>query len=322
MRHSILLLCCTTADRIERCAFNMSIIIQRSLSIATLVGALQSAVWFFFLPSLVKPYWARIFGNFTNPQAEVLLWAIGAPYMLLYIIVAAMPSYFIDVKFIQQYKISTDPWPWRSNHRHQFWNKTYKSIMLDFFNFVVFLPTLIHIKTVLFSSHVMSFSIDDYPTPSIESAATLLSMGLIHEFGFYWTHRLMHMYPSLYKYHKVHHEYKQNNVLSAQYFHTIDFLISIALPTILTTEIIRPHGFTQLQFGLWVLTANFDDHLGYAFPWSAVRWFPLSAGTDAHEYHHSVNMGCYGSKLSLWDWMFGTDNRYNEWRKKRWSLVD
>ncbi len=133
----------------------MSIIIQqRSLSIATLVGALQSAVWFFVLPLLVKPYWARIFGNFTNPQAEVLLWAIGAPYMLLYIIVAAIPSYFIDVKFIQQYKISKDPWPWRSTHRQQFWNKTYKSIMLDFFNFVIFIPTLIHIKTVLFSSHV------------------------------------------------------------------------------------------------------------------------------------------------------------------------
>lgn len=303
----------------------MSIIIQqRSLSIATLVGALQSTFWFFVLPSLVKPYWARIFGNFTNEQAEVLLWSIGTPYMLLYIIVAAMPSYFIDVNFIQQYKISKDPWPWRSSSKqmHQFWNKTYKSIMLDFFNFVVFLPTLVHIKIVFFSSHVMSFSFEDFPAPSIQSAATLLSMGLIHEFGFYWTHRLMHTYPSLYKYHKVHHEYKQNNVLSAQYFHTIDFLISIALPVIFTTEIVRPHSFTQLQFGLWVLTANFDDHLGYAFPWSAVRWFPLSAGTDAHEYHHSVNMGCYGSKLSLWDWMFGTDKRYNEWRKKRWSLVD
>ena len=302
----------------------MSIIIQqRSLSISTLLGALQSILWFFVLPSFLKPYWARIFGNLTNQQAEVFVWAIGAPYMLLYIIVAAIPSYFIlrDVKFIQQYKISKDPWPWHSKQRHLFWNKTYKSIILDFLNLFVFIPTLIYIKTLLFSSHVMSFSVEDFPAPSIQSAATLLSMGIIHEFGFYWTHRLMHMYPSLYKYHKVHHEYKQNNVLSAQYFHPIDFLISIAIPVILTTEIVRPHGLTQFQFGLWVLTANFDDHLGYAFPWSAVRWFPLSAGTDAHEYHHSVNMGCYGSKLSLWDWIFGTDNVYIEWRKKRWGLV-
>ena len=259
--------------------------------------------------------------------------------MLLYVLFAAVPSYvtFRNVEFIQQYKISTEPWPWlaiskQSNRdddkkdalsekqRQQFWRRTNKSIVLDFFNLFVLIPALIHIKTIYISSHVMSFSIEDFPEPSIQSAATLLSMGIIHEFGFYWTHRLMHMYPSLYKYHKVHYEYKQNNVLSSQHFHVIDFLISIAIPTILTVEIVRPHGVTHLQFGLWLLTANFDDHLGYAFPWSAVRWFPWSAGTDAHEFHHSVNMGCYGSKLSLWDWMFRSDNVYNEWRKKRWSL--
>jgi len=320
----------------------MPIIQQRSLSIYTLFGAIQSAVWFFVLPSLIKPYWAKISDNYTNQQAEVLLWAIGAPYMLLYMLVAALPPYFIlrNVEWVQQYKISRDPWPWSSSkkqsnrdsknddaaaavkQRQLFWKQTYKSILLDVFGLFVFIPTLVCIKTIVWPTHVMSFSMEDFPTPSIQSATTLLSMGIIHEFGFYWTHRLMHMYPSLYKYHKVHHEYKQNNVLSAQHFHPIDFLISIALPAILTTEIVRPHGFAQLQFGLWLLTANFDDHLGYAFPWAAVRWFPWSAGTDAHEYHHSVNMGCYGSKLSLWDWVFGTDNVYNEWRKKRWSLVD
>ena len=42
-----------------------------------------------------------------------------------------------------------------------------------------------------------------------------------------------------------------------------------------------------------------------------------SAGTDAHEFHHSVNMGCYGSKLSLWDWVFQTDGAYERWRMKR-----
>jgi len=320
----------------------MTIIQQRSLSIYTLLGVIQSVLWFFALPHLVKPYWTKIFDNFTNQQAEVLLWAIGGPYMLLYILVAAVPSYvtFRNVEFIQQYKISKEPWPWLSSgkqlnrddkikdesssekQRQLFWKRTYKSIIFDFFNLFLFIPALVHIKTIFVSSHVMSFSIEDFPAPSLQSAATLLSMGIIHEFGFYWTHRLMHMYPSLYKYHKVHHEYKQNNVLTSQHFHAIDFLVSIAFPAILTTEIVRPHGVTQLQFGLWLLTSNFDDHLGYAFPWSSVRWFPWSAGTDAHEYHHSVNMGCYGSKLSLWDWMFGTDNVYNEWRKKRWSLDD
>jgi len=314
---------------------------QRSLSIYTLIGALQSILWFFYLPTISKTYWSQLFGSYTNQQAEIILWAIGFPFFLLYILVAALPSYFLfcDWEFIQQYKISKDPWPWEkivannnigrsirsknsdNDKQQQFLSRTYKSILSDFAGLLVFIPSLVYIKTILLPHLEMSFSTSDFPTPSIESATTLLAMGIIHEFGFYWTHRLMHTYPSLYQYHKVHHEYHQNNVLAAEYFHPIDFLISIAFPAILTTMIVRPHGFTQFQFGLWLLTANFDDHLGYAFPWSACRWFPLSSGTDAHEFHHSVNMGCYGSKLCIWDWIFGTDKVYEKWRRKRWGLV-
>ena len=147
-------------------------------------------------------------------------------------------------------------------------------------------------------------------------------MAIIHEFLFYWSHRTMHAYPQLYKYHKIHHEYKQNNVLSAQHFHPIDFFFSIGGPATLTTIIVKPHSFTQYHFGLWLLTANFDDHLGYAFPWTPIRWFPFSAGTDAHEFHHSVNIGHFGSKLAIWDWLFKTDQAYIQWHKKRWGVVD
>lgn len=73
------------------------------------------------------------------------------------------------------------------------------------------------------------------------------------------------------KYHKVHHEYKQNNVLKAQYFHPVDFLFSVAGSTLVSTIIVRPHSITQMQAGLWMVTANLDDHIGYSFPWSGVR---------------------------------------------------
>ena len=158
-------------------------------------------------------------------------------------------------------------------------------------------------------------------------------------------HRLMHTYPKLYKHHKVHHEYKQNSILSSQHFNPIDYLFSITGPAILTSALVRPHGITQLQIGLWLVTANLDDHLGYAFPWSPVRWFPLwvwnstvlalncllaywlfdtniciflfsAAGTDAHEFHHGVNMGFYGHKFTLCDHLFGTDKVYKQWRIK------
>jgi sterol desaturase/sphingolipid hydroxylase (fatty acid hydroxylase superfamily) len=146
----------------------------------------------------------------------------------------------------------------------------------------------------------------------------VLQLFVISDFGFYATHRLMHL-PKLYRFHKVHHEYKNNDILAAQHFHPIDFFISIASPVLLTTVFVRPHAFTQFMAGLWIFTANLDDHIGYAFPWSPVRWFPLSAGTDAHEFHHQVNMGCYGSKFQIWDAIFQTDKVYKDWRIKQWE---
>jgi len=296
--------------------------LQRGLSIYSLPGALVSVLWFFAVPALCKPLWTTVFSNFSSPQmAEVFLWSVVAPYYLIYVLIVALPPYLLGWEFFEQYKISNDPWPWkdeRESVRKEFWKLTYKSVWLDFFNICIGVPGCVYTKTILFPHRSMSFSIDDWPT-QWELFVGVMAVVYVSEFGFYWTHRIMHAYPKLYQFHKFHHQYNQNNVLSAQYFHPIDFVFSIAAPVIATNTIIRPHGVTQLVAGLWIFTANLDDHLGYAFPWSPVRWFPFSAGTDAHEFHHSHNKGCFGSKLSIWDSAFGTDRAYNEWRKKRWS---
>ena len=375
-------------------------VLQRSISIYTFIGALQSAFCFFVLPIICKPLWPTIFDRFSPQIAEVLIWAMAAPYFLLYALLVALPPYLLEWDFFEQYKISTNTWPWkdkRDNIRKDFWRLTYKSICLDFVNIFIFFPCCVYAKTILFPNRNLSFSIDDWPT-YWELGRDVLTFAITHEFGFYWAHRIIHAIPSLYKYHKVHHEYKQNDVLASQHFHPVDFFLSIATPVILSTIIIKPHSFTWLQAGLWIFTANLDDHLAYAFPWSSglfahyisfevyllvlhlvfpllasllTSLFPLSlltcycqfvgfpceyklcdlstarishpkittpyilnshpyflhttvhssAGTDAHEFHHSVNMGCFGSKLSLWDWMFQTDQVYEQWRKKRWATT-
>jgi sterol desaturase/sphingolipid hydroxylase (fatty acid hydroxylase superfamily) len=124
-------------------------------------------------------------------------------------------------------------------------------------------------ETILLPDRGLSFSMEEWPT-LYEMGRDILTLAITHEFGFYMTHRLMHSTPFLYQFHKVHHEYKQNNVLSAQHFHPVDYFISIGGPAVLATTIVKPHSFTQFVFGVWLLTANFDDHLGYNFPWSPV----------------------------------------------------
>jgi methylsterol monooxygenase len=81
--------------------------------------------------------------------------------------------------------------------------------------------------------------------------------------------------------------------------------------------IVCPHSFTQAQWMIWLLWTNFDDHLGYAFPWSAVRWFPFCGLTEHHEFHHAINMGCFASKLNIYDKLFNSESKYLAWRSKR-----
>jgi len=281
-----------------------TIVQQRSpLSFYTLIGALQSAFWFFALPSLCQHLWPILFGQFSPQVAEVILFAIPGLYFLVYFIIVALPPYLLEWEFFEQYKISKDPWPWRldeggdddedherratyststtssqqrqrrrRHHHQQFRKLSFKSLCIDMASVFFYIPLCIYIKTLLLPQHtfLMSFSLDDWPT-MYQSAIKVPAMAIFHELLFYISHRIMHAYPILYKYHKVHHEYKQNTVLAAQYFHIVDFVLTISGPIVVTTILFRPHSFTQFQVGLWIFTANLDDHLGYAFPWSAVR---------------------------------------------------
>ena len=162
----------------------------------------------------------------------------------------------------------------RESVRVEFWKLTRRSLLIDAMNMAICAPFYVYLRGMLLPNCTMSFDVDDWPTYAT-SFVDILSSVVLHEFLFYWSHRLMHAYPVLYRHHKVHHEYKRNTILSAQHFDPVDYIFSIAGPVILTSIVVRPHGITQFQIGLWIITTNLDDHLGYAFPWSPVRWFPL-----------------------------------------------
>ena len=201
---------------------NKTPVLQRSLSIYSLVGALQSVFWFFVLPDLCKSIWPSVFGRFSPQVAEVLVWVITSPYFIIYALIS-LTLYLLQWDFFEQFKISMDPWPWRDKResvRQSFWRLTYKSIYYDFVNIFILIPCVVYIKTRLFPDRSMSFSIDEWPT-YYESFRDITLMVVLHEFGFYSTHRLLHAVPTLYRYHKIHHEYKQNNVLAAQHFHFV-----------------------------------------------------------------------------------------------------
>lgn len=228
-----------------------------------------------------------------------------------------LPIYRGNYPFFEQYKISSKPWAWRSpkaEERDAFWVLSKRSVKLFALNFGLLVPVLTAGKFFLLGDN-MSFSTADWPSYEVLLRDNL-ALTLVHEFGFYWCHRLAH-HPRLYKFHKVHHEYHQNTILAAQHEHPIDYIITIATPALLAVTLIQPHSFTLFQWIGWLIFANIDDHLGYEFPWSPVRWFPFAAATSMHEFHHSNNMGCFASKLSIYDRLFNSEEPYLKWRAKR-----
>lgn len=54
----------------------------------------------------------------------------------------------------------------------------------------------------------------------------------------------------------------------------------------------------------WRVASTLEGHSGFCFPFSLLRLWP-PAGM-AHDAHHSVIKGNYGSTFPVWDWLCGT----------------
>ena len=53
-----------------------------------------------------------------------------------------------------------------------------------------------------------------------------------------------------------------------------------------------------------------DGHSGYDLWFMPFRYFPFRPGAQVHNYHHSHNIGNYGSFFCIWDKICGTDMSY------------
>ena len=297
---------------------------QKEPSIYSVLAIAQSMAWMFVLPVIFRPVWPYIFENFSSQLLKEMILNQTATITFIIYTLFMLPIYYIQHPFFEQFKIvKHKKWPWLEDNidkRNEYWKIVRKSAKLCTFNLLILVPlgtmAKYYITTTILGMEPTSFHEEDWPT-YIQLIRDNTLMTIIHEFLFHSAHRLMHTYPSLYKYHKVHHEYKTNVVQAAQHNHPIDYILSIAAPVIVTIAIIQPHSFTIFQWAIYLLYTNLDDHIGYSFPFSPVRWFPFAATTEEHEFHHGVNIGCFSSKLDVFERLFGTNDKYLKWEKKQ-----
>ncbi len=128
---------------------------------------------------------------------------------------------------------------------------------------------------------------------------SILIMILLHDAYFYWSHKLMHRIPFLFRFHKIHHFSHNPNPWSAFSFHPIEAIISLGImPIILFT--IPFHPYALIAFSTIVVLYNVYIHLGYdikfLFVGSAIR-----NTAQNHDLHHRVSKYNYGLYFSFWD---------------------
>lgn len=137
----------------------------------------------------------------------------------------------------------------------------------------------------------------------------VLAITIIADLGFYVTHRMMHEYKCLWRFHAVHHSSEQLDWLAAFRVHPFDQLIvkGSSLFLIFFTGFSKDAIIIASTIYMWqslLLHSNFRSHLGYLGHYIASPVF--------HHWHHANEPGSidknFGGQLLLWDRVFGTLN--------------
>lgn len=131
---------------------------------------------------------------------------------------------------------------------------------------------------------------------------------------FYWSHRLLHS-PELYgRFHKRHHEFNIPFCLAAEYAHPVETVLGnffpfLAGPAFLASVAGSPLGIYELC--LWFvlrMVKTAEAHSNYALPCAPFSCLPRWLITaEQHDFHHSRNVGMFGSFFTFWDRICGTD---------------
>ncbi|MFZ1320550.1 MAG: sterol desaturase family protein [Ignavibacteria bacterium] len=131
---------------------------------------------------------------------------------------------------------------------------------------------------------------------------------ITHDFYIYWFHRWQHNNKFLWRTHEAHHSPKTVDWLSGARSHSLEILINQSVefaPIILlgaAPEVAIYKGMISAIWGMFI-HSNIDVRLG--------KWQHFFNGPEMHRWHHSDEVGRefqnnYGTKLAVWDWIFGT----------------
>jgi sterol desaturase/sphingolipid hydroxylase (fatty acid hydroxylase superfamily) len=204
--------------------------------------------------------------------------------------------------------------PWRKSQgifRKDFW----LDFFYMFFNFFVFAIVISGVYSVLekvfadFGVTMESITVIDLS--GLAMVWQLLIFFVILDFVQWFTHILLHRYPFLWEFHKVHHSVAEMGFAAHLRYHWMENILYKPLKTI---GVMLLGGFEPEQAYIVHFAAITIGHLNHAN--IKLTYGPLKYifnNPVMHLWHHVYHLPeghpngiNYGISLSLWDYIFGT----------------
>eukprot|EP01083_Nonionella_stella_P305499 1065984_1 len=199
----------------------------------------------------------------------------AAPFLL----VCAYYDMLYKYKVFASYRIST------SYASYPVKSMVSKTVSYDLKLMLIYLPLL----------SFLGFNINGNfdPIPNVFMIC-IKFLGAIYLFDiiFHLTHAALH-YPFLYKYHKLHHEYKETISWAATWSTYVELFACNLPSSILPIVLLRLHPFTALLYAMYRHIETATTHSGL------------------HAFHHSHNDGCFGFYFT--DSIFGSNEKFRKY---------
>ena len=205
--------------------------------------------------------------------------------------------------------------PWRKNQsifRKDFWLDGFYM----FFNFFLFSIAISGFYKILeLGFHDLGVTIESLVIINLMILPTwgqLLIFFILLDFVQWFTHNLLHRYPVLWKFHKVHHSVKEMGFAAHLRYHWIENVFYKPLKTFVVMLL---GGFEPEQAYIVHFVAITIGHFNHAN--LKITWGPLKYVFNnpvMHLYHHAYALPKgkkygvnFGISLSFWDYLFGTN---------------
>ena len=227
----------------------------------------------------------------------------------------------MEFPFLEQYRIEKDkPQPWKIKDPEaldRFWKLILKACLVVFINVTIVNGIGLSIYAYLFNWNFtfIDARIETIPDPWTSFKHVMICI-MCEDFWFYWLHRMLHCkdkrFPLYQMVHKMHHEFKDLLFIGATYAHPIESFLSNSIPFYSGPFLLgtRFHFTTLYLWAFFRFFESYDAHSGYEFPWSICRIMPFSGDATAHQFHHTDNVGNYGTFTNIWDILFDTTSDF------------